>query len=196
MDKFLSEYKDLEKVLRDKENSLSIFDYEKSLTDSEEIEKIKVCRIIRNYVQHNKDGNKFLAATKEMTAFIEGLKNRELAKEQQIRDITKTVPALELKDNILVFFEKRKNLDWVPIIDTAAKKQVVGILDIDKIAQLLKTKENSKKKIKDLLTENYLTSSLKNVNIQERSDYVRDVDLEKRTIVLNNGKFSGVVEFE
>ncbi|MGN0242369.1 MAG: hypothetical protein ACI4CS_11825 [Candidatus Weimeria sp.] len=53
-DKFLAEYKRLENVLRDTGTAESVLDFENAnqINLSEDTDKIKTCRIIRNYCQH------------------------------------------------------------------------------------------------------------------------------------------------
>jgi len=64
-EQFLSEYKHLEQELR--YDGLSVLDYENSLTGNT-AEKLKVCRIMRNYLSHN--DTVFIAASREQVEFL------------------------------------------------------------------------------------------------------------------------------
>ena len=69
-DDFLKAYKEVE-------NDLALFNkdvltYENTLVDSAEGNKLKLCRMIRNYLQHNNDQN-FVEPTKYMVLFLENL---------------------------------------------------------------------------------------------------------------------------
>jgi len=73
---FLTEYKTLESNIRS-ELGISVLDYENKLTEAgktTEAEKLKVCRIIRNYLSHN--DTDFIVPTKDMINFVYDLANK------------------------------------------------------------------------------------------------------------------------
>ena len=82
IDTFLEEYKKLETAIRNETGS-TVLDYENTM-QQDLAEKIKVCRIMRNYAQHNADYVRFLAATADMCDFL--------------RDMTKNVEKDRLLD--------------------------------------------------------------------------------------------------
>lgn len=53
----------------------SVLDYENYIadTDSNTADKLKTCRIIRNYLTHHTDGTELFPATKKMTEFLNSL---------------------------------------------------------------------------------------------------------------------------
>ena len=67
--KFLESYRNLENELR--YDNLSVLDYENSLKDSNKQEKLKLCRITRNYLSHQ--DTCFVEASKEMINFVDSL---------------------------------------------------------------------------------------------------------------------------
>ena len=70
--KFIQQYNDFEKIISDSNavQARTVLEFEESLTlkDAEANQKLKVCRIVRNYIQHN-DVN-FVEPSKEMIDFI------------------------------------------------------------------------------------------------------------------------------
>lgn len=72
---FLAAYRSLETALRTVHPDLAIRDYEAKLLvgspeEADRGDKLKVCRILRNYAQHNADGMTFIAASPVMTEFL------------------------------------------------------------------------------------------------------------------------------
>lgn len=71
LDKFLDSWKELENVMRTKKG-MEVREYEEKHEGKIEAERLKVCRIIRNYVAHN-DTNNFIY--KVDTTMIRWIKN-------------------------------------------------------------------------------------------------------------------------
>lgn len=73
-DTFLTTYKALEKELTDM--GLSIKDYEDRLVNdgnTDAADKLKLCRMIRNYLSHHADGDELVTVNNNLSAFIKGL---------------------------------------------------------------------------------------------------------------------------
>lgn len=73
-DTFLTTYKALEKELTDM--GLSIKDYEDRLVNdgnTDAADKLRLCRMIRNYLSHHADGDELVTANNNLSAFIKGL---------------------------------------------------------------------------------------------------------------------------
>ncbi len=70
-DTFLTTYKALEKELTD--TGLSIKDYEDRLINdgnTDTADKLRLCRMIRNYLSHHADGDELITANNNLSAFI------------------------------------------------------------------------------------------------------------------------------
>lgn len=67
-DKFIETYKELESVVRDEYETVR--SYEEQLPDAES-KKLQICRILRNYIQHNADYEKFIQISPNMQSFLE-----------------------------------------------------------------------------------------------------------------------------
>ncbi len=73
-DTFLTTYKTLEKELTDM--GLSIKDYEDRLVNdgnTDAADKLRLCRMIRNYLSHHADGDELVTVNNNLSAFIKGL---------------------------------------------------------------------------------------------------------------------------
>lgn len=73
-DTFLTTYKALEKELIDM--GLSIKDYEDRLVNNgntDAADKLRLCRMIRNYLSHHADGDELVTVNNNLSAFIKGL---------------------------------------------------------------------------------------------------------------------------
>ncbi len=73
-DIFLTTYKALEKELTDM--GLSIKDYEDRLVNdgnTDAADKLRLCRMIRNYLSHHADGDELVTVNNSLSAFIKGL---------------------------------------------------------------------------------------------------------------------------
>ena len=120
-DKFLQAYKELETEL--KYIGQSVLDYENSLSDTDDNkEKIKLCRIVRNYISHNSDN--FAGTTNEMIKFLNSLTSK-------INKLSKTAKDIMVKPNFIKPNEPIKNI--LPLI----KKPIV-VLDKDKFICVVK----------------------------------------------------------
>lgn len=120
LSKFLEAYKELEQEVRAVNPTWSVYDYELSITDSYRLEKMKICRLTRNYVQHNPDGMKFVDVTDAMINFLK----RETAMLHNSRDLVKQhiykapfiEPKVSIKDAMDVAI-KTKVPEIIPVVD-------------------------------------------------------------------------------
>lgn len=73
-DIFLTTYKALEKELTDMGRSIK--DYEDRLVNdgnTDAADKLRLCRMIRNYLSHHADGDELVTVNNKLSAFIKGL---------------------------------------------------------------------------------------------------------------------------
>ena len=172
-DKFLDAFKELETELRGL--GLSVLDYENNLSDGTNKEKLKLCRIIRNYLSHQ--DKKFVTASEEMIKFISDLalnirRKGNIVANELIRQ--KTVKSTEYLKNVLPLIVKSS----VPVVDK--NDQVVYIITND---EYLKWLNKGIKKIE-------LPKRLPKLNYVSKDTKVEDL-LEGTYIVTSNGKIDG-----
>ena len=122
-EKFLDAFRALDSELKDQGST--VLEYENSLKDgSVEKEKLKVCRIMRNYMSHN--DTTFLTASNEQIKFLDTQTEEVLKKAHLVKNEMKRVKTLKaaahIKDVIAA-------LDKFPVCPIETK---AGIYLVDK----------------------------------------------------------------
>lgn len=121
-EKFLDAFRALDTELKDQ--GTTVLDYENSLSDTSDREKLKVCRIMRNYMSHN--DTTFLTASNEQIKFLDNMTEEVLKRAHLVKDEMKRVKTLKattpIKDVIAA-------LDKFPVVPIETK---AGIYLVDK----------------------------------------------------------------
>lgn len=172
-DKFLDAFKELETELRGL--GLSVLDYENNLPDGTEKERLKICRIIRNYLSHQ--DKKFVTASEEMIKFISDLalnarRKTHIVANDLIRQ--KTVKSNEYLKNILPLLVKIN----VPVEDVNG--QIIYLLDANDYCKMLN------KGLKRL----ELPKKLPKLNYVSKDTKIEDL-MNGMYVVTSNGKKDG-----
>lgn len=138
---FLDAYRRLEDALAHgtKLDASTVLAYENMLSgndDTEAAEKLKVCRIIRNYMTHHADGSTFLSATPKMTAYIAKQAERVAALETRAGNVAKRSvvlsPSTSLREAAEAFAAHGDA--WLPYSDKDGN--VVGAASVGTIASM------------------------------------------------------------
>lgn len=136
LEKFLEAYKELEQILR--EDNVSVLDYENSLSEADK-EKLKVCRIIRNYASHN--DKKFVTCTKEQIKFLEELKIVHLQDKDIVGNYFTKLPLTQNKmQDVVTAIQKKKYaridlgiVDATTCIKYYGKRKITKCLDLQTV---------------------------------------------------------------
>lgn len=202
-EKFLEAYKKLETMLRKTEQYNNVFEYESILTDPETVEKLKLCRLIRNYIVHNENGADFVVPTNEMISFI-------TKQCQEVQKLVKTVgaictPVTSIKSDspmtIRMVLKKinDKNLNFYPVADEKTEK-MIGVIDFENIVSAI---QHADYKLTAKFFENVSLNNLKNnlknnyVIANKDEEYSKYTDTKKSIIVTNDeGNCIGVIAKE
>ena len=191
-EKFLETYKKLETMLRKTEQYNSVFEYESILTDPETVEKLKLCRLIRNYIVHNENGSDFVVPTNEMISFI----TKQCA---EVQKLVKTVGAIctpvtaiksDSQATIRMVLKKinDKNLNFYPVADEKTGK-LIGVVDFGNIVVAL---QHANYKLTAKFFENVSLTNLKNnlknncVVVNKEEEYSKYTDVKKSIIVIDD----------
>ena len=122
-EKFLDAFRALDSELKDQ--SSTVLDFENSLKDgSTEKEKLKVCRIMRNYMAHN--DTTFLTASNEQIKFLDAQTAEILKRAHLVKDEVKRVKEIKSTEPIKNVIAALDKFPIAPIFD---KK---GIYLVDK----------------------------------------------------------------
>ena len=198
--KYLNEFSRLENVLRETETAKSVLDYENSLQGyvDDIYDKLKLCRICRNYLSHHPDGAKFIVPTMEMTKFIKGLADEIESKKQHIKDIMVRQKALTLDTPIkdAVSMISKSKFGWAAITDKDGK--LMGILDESSILSLVAKKQSLTGKLSTVLDETGLRKILKGsyIGITTPDDRAEDIYSHNfdKIIVCQDKIYKGIVK--
>lgn len=193
----LEKYKELEQILRNKEKQIgdgSVLSYENTL-NQDDLEKLKVCRIIRNYCQHHADYSKFMSID-GMTDFLDK-QIREIEKQESlVKDIMDKTKAPTLKDSLedILRYLIKTEANFCPVLNDKPKKNesvLVGVFTKENSLDLvLKNKLNTKiSKLVDKKAE----KELKNYKIVESKVQAKKLDSNKDYIVIDENNFKGII---
>lgn len=150
--KFLEAYRNLENELRC--DGLSVLDYENSCTNASIKEKIKICRITRNYMSHQ-DTN-FVMATKDMVVFLTDLSKELRLKSEIVKTAMKKVPSAVEGSKIKELIPICAKHLIVPIVNKKTN-QIVFTIDADYVIKQMSkgvTKLETPKKLPKLSITN------------------------------------------
>lgn len=141
IDQFLQEYKQLE-VYAKAAGYDSVLDIEQQMTDQEEQEKLKLCRITRNYIVHHADGTEFAAVSNGMITFLHNLSLSLIADKLKAADRMSTLTPVKPTDTLSGATKKllKANLPWIPVV--GPQMVYIGVLDTDLILDLIRQGTN------------------------------------------------------
>lgn len=183
-DLFLDNYRLLEGILREKKNGQTIKEYEDELVEKNKDEyasKLRLCRTIRNYISHEKDGSQFVAIAPKMNEFIrtiiEDLDDEQMQVGKKMISITKCLIEDDLVSNACDMLKKKK-IDSIPFFDKNGN--FVGVFSNKSLQNAIILGKISKAtKLKNILEEckytkkDYVVISKKDT-LQTAREYIRD----------------------
>ena len=170
-DKFIESYNEFEILLR-KEKEMPPLEYEEHLPP-EDMNKLKICRICRNYIQHN--GKDFVIPTEAMVSFIKSLASKIESEITSVKDNMSRVKPLTPKDNITDAAKRLERLPFVPVVENDV---CIGVITDETIR---KACAKNTKKIKDM--------SLSSIKYTKRDIFLKDAPVP--SVVTDTGKQNG-----
>ena len=187
-DKFIALYKELESLVPE-----NVFSFENTLTGPEQ-KKLQICRLSRNFLQHEDNHSGFIEATQEQIAFLEQLVYQLKTKDGICKDVMTSLAKYGCvcdTDTILKAAEtlSKKKKHCIPVV--AQDKTLKGFVAAEDIVQAIasgdytKTAKLSKIKLKKLED---LKSNI--VLLEEKAPINMSADT---IIVTKNGKITGLI---
>lgn len=167
---FLTIYKKLENALfdidvqnlkkvswLDADNSddedINVFWLENHAKDGSIQNKLRLCRMIRNYAQHNEDYKSFLAMQSDMILFVNKILKDLGCIDKTAGQLCKKVQALSeksiLSDCCIALINKK--IDWLPVVDSKSNK-CLGIVTNNHILSWISDGATLKTKLSSLLS--------------------------------------------
>lgn len=185
---YLDKYKKLEELLRQSQESPdSIFELETNYNNSKEAEKLKLCRLVRNYLQHNTDD--FIEPSEEMIKFLDSEVNAIESKFLRVKDQYTRAKAisedLTFKEAILLLNTK----NFLPVVNK--DNLVIGTFNDTVIRKSIK---NNKLNNKIKTNKDLLSGVLPFVSI---NDNIKDIQSGSYIVTLNGNKsekYKGILE--
>lgn len=190
---FLEKYKELEGILRASDSSQTILQYEETLP-ADDMERLRICRQIRNYVQHHEDGVRFLTATEEMLKFIESLIQSEAAKNGVVKDRMYRLSAITPADTLSVAMGRFASSarPWLPV--TGENGEYVGILRCIPFIQIYSLLRNTAK-IKTVLADEKLSKKLEVLPSVSKDTPLDGLQGKDLIVTGKDGKYLGIVKW-
>lgn len=189
INEFLNEYKALETALRDNpEQPDTVFDLENTSNFSD---KLKLCRMIRNYAQHNEDYQRFLRWD-SMTAFLEQIRREIEKKEETVRDITRRYTVLTLNNTVEELLLGLSKTKFPFVIITDVKGEYLGVVDASFLVSLLASGVKTKGKLKGVFGDlKDLKKNSRDVKVVSPEEPVMNFLPGEWLVVVRSGKVIG-----
>jgi hypothetical protein len=116
-DAFLEGYKELEKIVFDVENC-SVYELEAKLgQESEESGRLRMCRMMRNFLSHNDSSDAFVVPTPAMIAFLEEETEKEKRKKKTAGEASRRVSPVYEGDPLQEAARRLARMPFVPVTD-------------------------------------------------------------------------------
>lgn len=204
-EKFLNEFRRLETALKDTKTAGSVLEYEEDLkTDvsaAEEYDKLKLCRIVRNYISHhpNSGTRSFIVPTLSMTKFLSDEADMIEAKDEQTKDVMTRTKSVSMNDSIkdvLTAISKAK-YGWVAVTDNEGHLQ--GVLDGSAFVSLIAKKQSLTGKLSSVADDTFFKKLVKKENIgviqpNVRADSIYEDKYDKIVVCDKNMVYKGIIK--
>lgn len=125
-DAFLEAYKTLEKVVFEVENC-PVYELEAKLgQESEESGRLRMCRMMRNFLSHNDSSDAFAVPTPAMITFLEEEAKKEKQKKKTAGEVSKRIKPVHENDPLQDAVGRLARLPFMPVTDEDG--MLVGII--------------------------------------------------------------------
>lgn len=216
---FLEAYKELETTIRANADRLTrlswldgytkysstvtVLDVENGISDNNIKDKLKTCRMIRNYAQHHDDADEFVSATQGMIDFVKKMTQDVRLLNGTYKDVMTKCPVIITTASNAADCAKafaKTDLDWYPVLGGGSGGRIVamtgdgtivGIITKSAVFKMLASGSTLKTKIKD-----YVTSVSKSgVVTVKQTDPIPVGGIPKKTVIVNTrGSIVGITE--
>ena len=192
-EEFLNQYKSLESTLRLLDPNSSVLSFEESLEDADRKDKLRICRQMRNYIQHHEDGLSFLSPTSSMVSFLSRMTNDLLASREKVGDKLYRLQAVSYQGTVREALERfaKSKRDWLPVVSSG---KYSGVLTATRLAQAVYASTRKGDKLSGFVPEKDLGRA--GVKVAEESRPLADFLPDRpEIVVVKNGKYLGIVRW-
>lgn len=182
-DSFIELFKEIENVVKKLPNAPedANFKWFEDITiDNEKKQKLYVCRVLRNYIQHHKDYISFVEISDDMLKFMKEVLLEITSQLNKVEDEMISINKIDsctLKDkgiDVLKLMTKKK-LEYIPLIENNLFIGLISIYDLTNfvlenknknLSNFTKFKKNSYKFVKPSLLMEDVINIKKDINIK------------------------------
>lgn len=197
---FLQQYKELETAIRLVHgDTTTVYMFESSLK-SDDATKLRLCRLIRNYWQHNSDGESFIQTTGEMCRFLQKLTAGLLSQiEKGVGECVYRLKPLTLNMTFRQVFRLFVNADRQSLPVVNEKNIPLGMLHRDDVFALAATAKSDDATLGSVLKKTDLAKLKAQSVITNDLAMIYDKMFSSRTgepldiIFTKSGKYMGVL---
>lgn len=198
---FLYLYKNIEQNIPKMKNATmdsNVKWLEDQIIEPEKRNKLYICRIIRNYIQHNSDYKEFLTINDGMITFLKEIYIQVLSNQIQNKDIMlsgKQFIACKVSDNIIDTLKKmdNKKQEYIPIFKD---EKLIGIFSNKVVRQMLIKYKNCEKTFENIVDILKISTDVKFVKTEDTIE--KTIEFFKNgcscVFCTDNGKSTGKIE--
>lgn len=194
INKFLDSYKKLETELRTLNPNDTVFDYENRLSakDPAKAEKLKVCRINRNFIQHNTDGDKFVGVISDKwIEFLDKEANAIHSKNDLIKKHIYKAVAVDEKTTVSDAMDilVKSKIDVVPVVKD--KNLFLGTVTPLQILVAYKKAGNVRKKLLEYVSLKSIEKTRNDFKFAKPTDRYLDYIPKLPVVITTDGDEQG-----
>ena len=182
--RFVLLYKMLESKLKEYGKG-AVYEYETSLPEAD-ADRLRICRQIRNYIQHHEDGETFLACTNEMCDFLDRLMqecNQEHS--SRIKELRAVSIGEKLSDIEKIFLKSKRA--WLPIVDS--RMYFLGTLDLSSLI-FMQARNSPTATLEKALESVSLETKTAVIKMED----VMDTNITSAIVVDDAGHYMGIIQ--
>lgn len=193
---FLEKYKTLEVALRTTRGpGASVLGYESEVPPGVD-DKLKICRMTRNFFQHNPDALDFIQTTDDMCRFLDSLTVGLLVEAEKSKDClyreTPLKTGMTLRQAFKLFH--KTGMSWLPAVDAGG--QVIGAITLKQMVRLAASATRDDITLDGLLRAKERQIAAEAVPVCEKLEGLsQSMDRGPGAIVTRGGRYSGVVRW-
>lgn len=200
-EEFLYLYKNIEQNIPKMKNATidsNVKWLEDKIIEPEKRNKLYICRIIRNYIQHNSDYKEFLTINDGMITFLKEIYIQVLSNQIQNKDIMligKQFIVCKVSDNIIDTLKKmdNKKQEYIPIFKD---EKLIGIFSNKVVRQMLIKYKNCEKTFENIVDILKISTDVKFVKTEDTIE--KTIEFFKNgcscVFCTDNGKSTGKIE--
>ena len=170
---------------------ISVFWLETNSSDPDRANKLKICRMLRNYAQHNDDYKKFIAVSQQMVVFLQKTVKELGGIDKTAGQMCKKTAALTDRDNVQTACETVSKKPGFAAVVSAKTGEILMLCDAETIVGWITGGASLKAKIGSLLP-----AGKQKVSVVQSDVTYESVPEGRHVVVKADGGYYGLLEAE